>query len=72
MRLGQYMIPLFNIGTYAIEYFHIDNVQGLFAIPNWVPQADVPRLELERDLRGAIIHRDLVLPSYLIARRVFE
>ena len=72
MRLGQYIVPLFDMETYAVEYFHMDNIQRLFTIPNWVPQPDVSRLELERDLRDATIHRDLAPPSYLITRRILE
>jgi hypothetical protein len=66
------MAPFFNNGTYTVEYFHMDIVKGLFAIPDWVPQLDVPLLELERNLRSAAIHRDLALTSYLFARRILE
>ena len=50
----------------------MDVIQGLFTISNWVPQTDVPLLELERDLRGTVIHRDLALTSYPIAGRILE
>ncbi len=70
--LGEYAVPSFDIGTYAIEYFDMDIIQGLFPIPNWVPQLDVPLLELERDLRGTVVHRDLALTSYPIAGRIPE
>ena len=50
----------------------MDNVQGLFAIPNWVPQSDVSLLKLECDLRGTAIYRNLALSSYPAARRVLE
>lgn len=71
--LGEYTVPSSDaIGTYAIEYFDMDIIQGLFTIPNWVPQPDLPLVETERDLRGAVIYRDLALTSYPIAGRILE